>query len=237
MTGRTPRFSLALPSKGRLMEDTLKLFAAAGLPISKLGDKRGYRGAIGGMSDVEVAFLSATEIAHHLRTGAVDLGITGEDLLREHVPDLALRAEIVARLGFGAADVVCAVPECWIDVATMEDLDEVSVHFHQAHERRLRVATKYLNLTRNFFAEKGVRGYRIVESLGATEAAPAAGAAEVVVDITSTGETLKANHLRVLNDGTILRSEAVVARAHHVGRDPARAQISDLILDGVKGAI
>lgn len=230
-------FALALPSKGRLMDDAIDMFAAAGLPVSKLGDERGYRGVIGGISDVEVTFLSAAEIAYHLREGSVDMGLTGEDLLREHIGDLAQRPEITARLGFGSADVVCAVPECWIDVSTMNDLDEVSIQFYARHQRRLRVATKYVNLTRAFFAERGVRGYRIVESLGATEGAPAAGAAEIIVDITSTGETLKANNLRILDDGLVLESQAVLARARHVQNDPDRLRVSDLILDGLKDAI
>lgn len=230
-------FSLALPSKGRLMDDAVNMFAVAGLPISKLGDERGYRGMIDGVNDVEVTFLSAAEIAYHLREGSVDMGVTGEDLLREHIGDLAQRAEITARLGFGAADVVCAVPECWIDVSTMSDLDEVSTQFYARHRRRLRVATKYVNLTRAFFADRGVRGYRIVESLGATEGAPAAGAAEIIVDITSTGETLKANHLRILDDGLVLESEAVLARARHVQDDPDRLRVSDLILDGLRNTI
>ena len=225
--------TLAIPSKGRLMEDTLGLFADAGFAISKPGNDRGYRGTMAGLSDVEVAFLSASEIARHVRDGTVDLGITGEDLLRETIPDLERHARVVARLGFGGADVVVAVPECWIDVSTMSDLDEVSVHFYQAHDHRLRVATKYFNLTRRFFAEKGVRGYRIVESLGATEAAPAAGAAEAIVDITSTGDTLRANHLRILDDGLILKSEAVLARAIGVDADPAKARLADTILDGI----
>ncbi len=219
------------------MEDAMERFAAAGLPISKLGDDRGYRGIIGGMSDVEVVFLSAAEIATHLREGAIDMGITGEDLLREHIPELPQRAEIVARLGFGSADVVCAVPRCWIDVSTMSDLDEVSVHFYERHQRRLRVATKYVSLTRGFFADHGVRGYRIVESLGATEGAPASGAAEMIVDITSSGETLKANHLRILDDGVILRSQAVVARSNRVHADADRLHTADLILDGLRATI
>lgn len=233
---RTP-FSLALPSKGRLMEGATELFAAAGMPISKLGDDRGYRGIIGGMSDVEVTFLSAAEIAFHLREGTIDMGITGEDLLREHITDLPEHAEVATRLGFGGADVVCAVPECWIDVSTMSDLDEVSMRFYETHQRRLRVATKYVNITRGFFADHGVRGYRIVGSLGATEGAPASGAAEVIVDITSTGETLRANHLRVLDDGLVLRSEAVLARARHVHDHTDRLQLSDLILDGLRATI
>ena len=230
-------FALALPSKGRLMDGALELFATAGMPISKLGDERGYRGIIGGMSDVEVTFLSATEIAFHLREGLIDMGITGEDLLREHIADLPQCAEIEARLGFGRADVVCAVPECWIDVSTMSDLDEVSMHFYEKHQRRLRIATKYVNITRAFFADHGVRGYRIVESLGATEGAPAAGAAEAIVDISSTGDTLKANHLRILDDGVVLHSQAVLTRARHVQEDVERLQIADLISDGLRDGI
>ena len=230
-------FALALPSKGRLMEDALELFASAGLPISKVGDDRGYKGVVGGISDIDVTFLSAAEIAFHLREGTIDMGVTGEDLLREHILDFTQRAEIVSRFGFGAADVVCAVPECWIDVSTMADLDEVSMRFYQTHERRLRVATKYVNLTRMFFADKGIRGYRIVESLGATEGAPAAGAAEVIVDITSTGETLKANNLRILDDGVILKSEAVLARGLASHDDPDKQRVSALILDGLRSTI
>ena len=231
------QFSLALPSKGRLMESAMQLFSTAGLPISKLGDDRGYRGIVSGMSDIEVMFLSATEIAANLREGSIDMGVTGEDLLREYIPDLPQRAEIDVRLGFGGADVVCAVPECWIDVSTMSDLDEVSMHFYERHQRRLRVATKYVALTRQFFADHGVRGYRIVESLGATEGAPASGAAEVIVDITSTGETLRANNLRILDDGVILRSEAVLSRSLRVNDDPDKQHVADLIVDGLRVSI
>jgi ATP phosphoribosyltransferase len=167
------------------------------------------RARIEGRSDVEVAFLSASEIAGEIGQGTVDLGITGEDLLRETLADWESRAEIVARLGFGHADVVVAVPEIWLDVETMADLDDVAADFRQRHGRRLRIATKYWRLTQNFFSQKhGIQVYRIVESLGATEGAPASGSADVVVDITTTGSTLRANHLKVLQDGVILRSQA-----------------------------
>jgi ATP phosphoribosyltransferase len=202
---------IAVPSKGRLMEDTLVLFTDAGLAISKAGSERGYTGSIDALPDTEVAFMSAAEITQHLRAGTVDMGVTGEDLIQENTPDKERSVEIVHRLGYGTADVVVAVPDCWLDVHAMADLDEVAVSFYAGHGRRLRIATKYLNLTRRFFARKGVRGYRLVESLGATEAAPTAGTADAIVDITSTGSTLKANHLRVLNDGVILKSQAVLA--------------------------
>src|SRR6202000_145389 len=136
------------------------------------------------------------------------LGVTGEDLLREQAPELAGRIHLIKPLGFGFADVVVAVPQYWIDVSTMADLDDVCAAFAHRHRRRLRVATKYLQLTRGFFAQKGISDYRIVESAGATEGAPAAGTAEAIVDITTTGATLEANGLKILEDGTILESQA-----------------------------
>ncbi|MFI0845054.1 ATP phosphoribosyltransferase [Mesorhizobium sp. IMUNJ 23232] len=206
--------TLAIPSKGRLREQTLELMAAAGLPVSLPGDERKYRAHIEGRDDVEIAFLSASEIAGELGQGNVDLGVTGEDLLRESRADWEARMEITARLGFGQADVVVAVPEVWLDVDSMADLDDVAADFRQRHGRRLRIATKYWRLTQQFFSQMhGIQVYRIVESLGATEGAPAAGSADVIVDITSTGSTLRANHLKILSDGVILRSEACLVAA------------------------
>jgi ATP phosphoribosyltransferase len=177
-------------------------------------DDRKYRARIDGRADIEIAFLSASEIAGEIGAGKVDLGITGEDLLRENVADWETKASIEARLGFGPADVVVAVPESWLDVETMADLDDVAAEFRQRHGRRLRIATKYWRLTQQFFSGKhGIQVYRIVESLGATEGAPAAGSADVIVDITTTGSTLRANHLKVLADGVILRSQACLVRA------------------------
>ena len=206
--------TLAIPSKGRLKEQALEVLAKAGLAISLPGDERKYHARVEGLDNVEIAFLSASEIAGEIGQGAVDLGITGEDLVRENLADWEARAEIAARLGFGHADVVVAVPDIWLDVDTMADLDDVAADFRQRHGRRLRIATKYWRLTQQFFSSQhGIQLYRIVESLGATEGAPAAGSADIIVDITSTGSTLKANHLKVLSDGTILRSEACLVRA------------------------
>ncbi len=169
---------------------------------------RDYRGAIADMPGVEVAFLSASEIVGQLNQGIVHFGITGEDLVREHVADVESALLLLEPLGFGRANVVVAAPQAWIDVRTMADLEDVAAAFRAKRGRRMRVATKYVNLTRRFFADHGVADYRIVESLGATEGAPAAGAAELIVDITTTGGTLAANALKTLDDGTILRSQA-----------------------------
>jgi len=206
--------TLALPSKGRLKDQSLDVLARAGLVVSLPGDDRKYRARIEGRADIEVAFLSASEIAGELGQGSVDLGITGEDLVRENLADWDSKVAIAARLGFGHADVVVAVPDAWLDVETMADLDDVAADFRQRHGRRLRIATKYWRMTQQFFSQKhGIQVYRIVESLGATEGAPASGSADVIVDITSTGSTLRANHLKVLSDGVILRSQACLVRS------------------------
>jgi ATP phosphoribosyltransferase len=202
---------LAVPSKGRLQDQANSYFADAGLAMSKAAGARGYRATLAGMPEIDVMLLSAGEIADALLAGDAHLGVTGEDLLRESTPSLDGRIALVKALGFGFADVVVAVPQAWIDVSTMADLDDVCAAFYQRHRRRLRVATKYVHLTRAFFARAGIWDYRIVESAGATEGAPAAGVAEAIVDITTTGATLAANNLKMLDDGTILKSRAQLA--------------------------
>jgi ATP phosphoribosyltransferase len=172
---------------------------------------RDYRGALAGLPGVEVAYISTSEIVSQLAAGAAHFGVAGEDLVREKVPDADARLELLAPLGFGHATVVVAAPQAWIDVRSMTDLEDVASAYRARRGERMRVATKYVNLTRRFFAEHGVADYRIVESLGATEGAPAAGAAELIVDITTTGATLAANALKVLDDGVILRSQATLA--------------------------
>ena len=211
---------LALPSKGRLMEQCAEVLARAGLVVSKTGAARGYKGEIAGLPGVEVNFVSSSEIAQHLKSGKAHLGITGEDLLRETIADCAERIAFLRPCGFGFADVVVAVPAAWIDVRTMADLDDVTTGFREQHNRRMRVATKYMNLTRRFFAQKGVTGYRIVESLGATEGAPAALLAELIVDITTTGATLRANGLKVLDDGVVLKSQANLVSSNAAAWSP-----------------
>ncbi len=201
-------FVLAVPSKGRLQENAFAFFARAGLKLVQGGGSRDYRGRLAGFDGLEVAFLPVSEIVAHVADGSAHLGVAGEDVLREAIPDADAAVAFLSKLGFGNADVVVAVPRAWIDVRTVADLEDVAASFHARRGRRMRVATKYVNLTRRFFAERGVTDYRIVESLGATEGAPAAGGAELIVDITTTGATLQANALKVLDDGIMLRSEA-----------------------------
>src|SRR5271167_1195469 len=209
MTNGTP-LVLAVPSKGRMQENASAFFARAGLELAPGRGARDYRGAIADLPGVEVAFLSASEIVGQLAAGAAHLGVSGEDLVREQVADADQRLALLAPLGFGRANVVVAAPQAWIDVRTMADLEDVAANHRARHGQRMRVATKYVNLTRRFFAEHGVADYRTVESLGATEGAPAAGAAELIVDITTTGATLAANALKALDDGVILRSQAML---------------------------
>ena len=199
---------LAVPSKGRLQENASAFFNRAGLSVVQGRGVRDYRGTLKGVENVEVAFLSASEIVAQLAAGTVHMGVTGEDLIRETLPNADSLVELLTPLGFGFANVVVAVPQAWIDVRTMTDLEDVGASFRAKHGRPMRVATKYIHLTRAYFAANGVTDYRIVESLGATEGAPASGSAELIVDITTTGATLVANALKILDDGIMLRSEA-----------------------------
>ncbi|MNI21962.1 ATP phosphoribosyltransferase [compost metagenome] len=228
--------TIALPSKGRMKEDASAIFERAGLPIVAVGNERSYRGKVDGHDDIEIAFLSASEIAREIGAGTVDFGVTGEDLIREGLADADRKVEIAARLGFGHADVVVAVPEIWLDVDTMADLGDVAADFRSRHGRRLQIATKYWRLTQQHFSgSHGIQLYRIVESLGATEGAPAAGQADIIVDITSTGSTLKANHLKILSDGVILKSEACLVRARNAEHE-GDARIA-AIVEAVRKAV
>jgi len=224
---------VAVPAKGRLQENAEAFFLRAGLPLIKPRGARDYRGAVTGLDDVEVAYLSASEITAQLAAGAVHLGVTGEDLVREMIPDADKRVVLIEGLGFGFANVVVAVPQAWIDVRTMADVDDVATAFRHHHDRRMRVATKYINLTRDFFSSHGVIDYRIVESSGATEGAPAAGTAEMIVDITTSGATLAANGLKVVEDGTILRSQANLVAARNAVWGKTERDLARVILDRV----
>jgi ATP phosphoribosyltransferase len=224
---------LAVPAKGRLQENAENFFARAGLALIKPRGARDYRGAIAGLDGVEVAYLSAAEITGQLAAGAVHFGVTGEDLVRELIPDVDATVVLIEGLGFGQANVVVAVPQAWIDVRTMADLDDVATSFRHTHDRKLRVATKYVNLTRGCFSAHGIIDYRIVESAGATEGAPAAGTAELIVDITTTGATLAANALKVLEDGTILRSQANLVAARNAAWGERERELARVILDRI----
>ena len=202
---------LALPSKGRLKEQVEAWLGDSGFSIRASGGARGYRATIDKLPGVQVQLLSASDIAAALDSGEVHLGVTGEDLIRERGEGVDARVLLLRGLGFGRADLVVAAPKSWIDVDAMSDVEEVAAAYMARTGRRLRVATKYLVQPRAFFARHGVADYRIVESSGATEGAPAAGAAELIVDITTTGATLEANHLKILGDGVILRSQAQLA--------------------------
>ena len=224
-------FVIAVPAKGRLQENAEALFARAGLELVKPRGARDYRGTIAGLPGVDVAYLSAAEITQLLAQGAVHFGVTGEDLVREMIVDADAQVIFIDALGFGHANVVVAVPQAWIDVHTMADLDDVATAFRLKHDRKMRVATKYVNLTRAFFSTQGVTDYRIVESSGATEGAPAAGTAELVVDITTTGATLTANALKVIEDGVILRSQANLVAARAASWDVTARECARIVLD------
>ena len=202
------KLRIGLPSKGRLRKDMEKLFLDKNITFENLVNDRDYIGTIKGLRDTVLYFLSAKEITNRLDEGSIHVGLTGDDLIQEKIFNFNSKITKDLELYFGKADLVVAVPDIWIDVMTMADLEEVSNHHRDKYSKRLRVATKYKNLTNNFFSKCGVVDYRTVESDGSTESAPFNGFSEIITDITSTGETLRANNLRVLDDGIILKSSA-----------------------------
>lgn len=215
---------LGVPSKGRLMEKTFDWFGARGVRLQRSGREREYAGSVSGVQGVELVLLSAGEIPRELAAGRIHLGVTGTDLIREHLIGWDQRVTELVQLGFGSADLILAVPSCWIDVETLDDLDAVAEGFRADHGFRLRIATKYHRLVREFLRGAGVADYQLVDSQGATEGTVKNLTAEAIADITSTGETLQANHLRPLTDGLILKSQATLFAAKTAAMSTAEQQ-------------
>jgi ATP phosphoribosyltransferase len=204
---------IGVPSKGRLMEKTFDWFGARGVTMARTGSDREYAGAVEGISGVELVLLSAGEIPRELSAGRIHLGVTGSDLLRENLADWAGQVAELAQLGFGHADLIIAVPGAWVDVDTVDDLDAAAAAFRAAHGFRLRIATKYHRLVREFLTAQGVADYQLIDSQGATEGTVKNLTAEAIADITSSGETLRANHLKILSDGLVHASQATLFSA------------------------
>jgi ATP phosphoribosyltransferase len=202
--------NIGIPSKGRLRKDVLRIFNKKKL---KLISERGERDLIGSIKDtsnVKILYLHAREIIQRLGDGSLDIGFSGFDLFKESQINIQKRINVIKKYEFGKANLVIAIPDPWIDVQTVADLEEIAFEFRDKKKKRLRVATKYPNLTKEFLFSKGVTQFQLVESLGATEAYPFTGSANLITDISSTGETIKSNNLRILKDGEILKSQACI---------------------------
>jgi len=228
---------LGVPSKGRLMEKTFDWFGARGVTLSRTGSDREYAGAVEGVEGVELVLLSAGEIPRELAAGRIHLGVTGTDLVREKLGQWEQQVQEKAELGFGHADLIIAVPGCWVDVDTLEDLDAAAAAFRRTHGFRLRIATKYHRLVREFLQDNGVADYQLVDSQGATEGTIKNLTAEGVADITSTGDTLRANHLKILSDALVLKSQATLFKSRKADMDDGErivmgALLAQLGLDG-----
>ena len=200
--------NIGIPSKGRLRKDILNIFRKNKLTLVSERGERDLIGSIKQHKNIKILYLHAREIVERLGDGSLDLGFSGFDLLKESQINIQNKINVLKKYSFGRATLVVAIPDPWIDVQTVADLEEIAFEFKDKKKKRLRVATKYPNLTREFLFSKGVTQFKLVDSLGATEAYPFTGSSEIITDITSTGETLRANNLRILKDGEILKSEA-----------------------------
>ena len=202
--------NIGIPSKGRLRKDVLRIFNKKKLKLISERGERDLIGSIKNISNVKILYLHAREIIQRLGDGSLDIGFSGFDLLKESQINIQKRINVVKKYEFGKANLVVAIPDPWIDVQTIADLEEIAFEFRDKKKKRLRVATKYPNLTKEFLFSKGVTQFQLVESLGATEAYPFTGSANLITDISSTGETIKSNNLRILKDGEILKSQACI---------------------------
>lgn len=202
--------NFAIPSKGRLAEDTVNWLKSCGIEVKNSAPGRGYSGRLTGTLDAKLLLLSASEIPYKLANGSLHFAITGMDVVQENIPDWQSSVMEVAKLGFGAADVVIGVPKFWIDAQSLDDLDTIGAQFRRKHGRRLRIATKFTLLVREFLSQAGVADYQLVYSQGATEGTVANNFADAIADLVSTGKTLDANALKPLNGGVVLKSQAVL---------------------------
>lgn len=218
---------LGVPSKGRLMEQTFDWFNARGVTMRQTGADREYAGTVEGVPGISLVLLSAGEIPRELAAGRIHLGVTGSDLIRDKLADWPSQVAELATLGFGHADLIIAVPAAWIDVETLDDLDAAAAAFRATHGFRLRIATKYHRLVREYLTLHGVADYQLIDSQGATEGTVKNLTAEAIADITSTGETLRANHLKVLQ-GVILASQATLFASRRADWSSARAPFAEL---------
>lgn len=207
------RIRLAVPSKGRLQEQCFEWFAARGITLARSGSGREYAGQIEGFDGLDLQLLSAGEIPRELAAGRIHFGVTGLDLVLEKIPVHARAVEVIAPMGFGHADLVLAVPLAWVDCDSLDDLDAIAAQFRARHGFRLRIATKYHVILRDYLARAGIADYQLVDSQGATEGTVRNQTAEAIADITSSGQTLAANHLKVIGDAPILASQATLFAA------------------------
>ena len=222
---------LGVPSKGRLMEKTFDWFGARDVGLSRSGSDREYAGSVEGIDGVELVLLSAGEIPRELAAGRIHLGVTGSDLVREKLAAWDTRVAEVQLMGFGHADLIIAVPKCWVDVDTLDDLDAAAAAFRKVHGFRMRIATKYHRLVRDFLRDNGVADYQLMDSQGATEGTVKNETAEAVADITSSGETLRANHLKLLTDGLVHKSQATLFRSKKALISDADRSVLKALLD------
>jgi ATP phosphoribosyltransferase len=215
---------LGIPSKGRLMDKTFEWFQSRGVLLSHSGSEREYSAEIKGGNGIQLVLLAAGEVPRELAAGRIQLGVTGTDLIREKLINWQMIVDPIAELGFGYANLIIAVPSCWVDVDTLDDFDAVAASFRKTHGFRLRIATKYHRLVREFLKNEGVADYQIIDSQGATEGTVKNQTAEAIADITSSGETLKANHLKILEDGLVLESQATLfsAKKHNLDQEEVK---------------
>src|SRR6266516_4415374 len=232
---------LALPGKGTLEPATLAFLAECGMKVNR-NNPRQYIASVSSMPDLEVVFQRAADIPLLVQDGDATFGITGYDIMAEYRGTSEIEAEdddhdndimiLEQDLGYGNCRLVVAVPENWIDISTCADLWHLSGYYLDHKKRGLRIATKYPSLTAQFLRQHGITHCKIISPHGALEAAPLTETADLIVDLTETGTTLRENHLKLLDDGVVLRSQAcLIANTRLLRENKQALSLASIVLE------
>jgi ATP phosphoribosyltransferase len=219
----------AIPSKGSLYDGTIAFLEAAGLKIARPNPRR-YTAGIRSLPNVDVLLHRPHDVIEKVADGEIDLGISGLDLVEELRGDSSEPLMLYDDLGFARCELVVAVPDTWIDVTSPRDLADLAVEMHN-QGRTLRIATKFAALTRRFCYANGMNYFRLVASQGATEAAPGLGYADIIVDITETGTTLRDNQLKIVGEPLLVSQACLIGNRANLRKHPERLEMVRTILE------
>ena len=221
---------LVLPSDGELYQSTLDFLKDCGLGIRRPSARR-YTAYVPALPGIDVLFQRTADITRKVEEGSAEVGITGLDRLLEYRSDEEAVVPIIEDLGYGRCEFVLAVPDAWLDVTSVDDLADLALEFHEKGAQ-LRIASKYPRLLRQYLFDRGINYFTVVAASGALEAAPTAGYADVIADITATGTTLRENRLKTLEGGTVLSSQTcVIGNPAKLALSPTRTRLARHLIE------
>ncbi len=225
---------LALPSDGDLYEPSLAFLQACGMAVER-SSARQYTAHIPSLDGTAVLFQRTADITQKVEEGSAELGIVGLDRFLENRAEESAVVPLIDDLGFGRCELVIGIPDAWLDVTSINDVADLAVEFRQ-QGRQLRIATKYPRLVQGYLFSRGIFHFTLVQASGTLEAAPAAGYADLIADLTASGRTLQENRLKTIDDGTVLVTQAcLIGNRESLRGDHEALRLSKAMLELVEG--